>query len=131
MTPPCTGQHALFDSTDVTDHLKAREICAGCPLIEACRENVADILANAGYYGHPEGTWAGELQLSGRYGRSVIRNHAREMRTQQKMFEESLYTDDDARAAHAAYTRGDRGQWASVGHKVYQRRAKRRQRVAA
>jgi hypothetical protein len=131
MTPPCRGQHALFDSTDVEDHLKARDICAACPLIDACRAEVADMLANAGYYGHPEGTWAGELQLAGHHGQTLVRRHAKQQRAERREREESLYTDEDARRAHAAYTRGDRGEWASVGHRVYQRRAKRGQLVAA
>jgi hypothetical protein len=131
MTPPCRGQHALFDSTEVEDHLKAREICATCPLIGACRAEVTAILENAGYYGHPEGTWAGELQLAGHHGQTLVRRYAKQKRAERREREEALYTDDDARRAHAAYTSGDRGEWASAGHRVYQRRSKKRQRVAA
>jgi hypothetical protein len=129
MTPPCRGQHALFDSTDVSDHYKARDICAACPLIDACRAEVTALIANAGYYGHPEGTWAGDLYHSGKLAHSAIRAHAKRARAERIMREDAMYSDDDARDAHAAYTRGERGRWARVGHKVYQRRAKRRQRV--
>ena len=61
----CIGQHALFDSTDPRDHYAAAELCDACPLIEACRDHLQQVAATAGYYGHPEGTWAGLLIVPG------------------------------------------------------------------
>jgi hypothetical protein len=50
-TTPCFGKSALFDSAQRADHIKAKAICATCPIIDACRK--LDV--------SPEfvGTWAG------------------------------------------------------------------------
>jgi len=63
VTPPCHGQHALFDSVVWEHHLQAKALCDACPLIDACRRLLADVQASnsAGRAGGPRGTWAGQL----------------------------------------------------------------------
>ena len=65
------------------------------------------------YGGNPEGTWAGELIGYRRNSRHLA-------------IEEEMFTDDEARAAHAAWARGDRSHRAGIGERVYQRRIKRK-----
>jgi hypothetical protein len=125
---PCTGKHALFDSTDERDHQLAVELCATCPLIDACETRLAEMLANVGYYGHPEGTWAGRLFRDSN-GRNSVRRAAKEARSVRIAREDAAFTETEARQAHAAYTAGDRSGWAAMGHRVYGRRRKRRNRA--
>lgn len=57
----------MFDSIDPLDHMRARSICAGCPMVVACiREAiaVADRYTNADQRG-PDGTWGGLLWRAG------------------------------------------------------------------
>ena len=117
---PCAGMWDLFDSTDYYDHRRARQICAECPLIDACRTNLADARASAFTAQHgPRGTWAGEL-----VGGELHNPH-------RLAAEEAMFTDDEARACHTAWTRaGRRGRpllsdRVALGERVYQRRAKR------
>ena len=124
----CVGQHALFDSTDPATHAQAAELCAACPLLDACRERLAEMKASVGYYGHPEGTWAGELHTDGT-GRNKVRRAAKEARSVRIAREDAAYTEAEARRAHAAYTAGDTSGWAAMGHRVYGRRRKRRNRA--
>lgn len=124
----CAGKHVLFDSTDPADHALARQFCAACPLQLACARRLGDMLRNAGYYGHPEGTWAGRLLTDGN-DRNATRRLARTARAERVAAEDAAYTDRDAQQAHSAHTRGDRSAWACDGHRVYQRRAKRNQRA--
>lgn len=66
----CRGRWWLFDSTDYRDHVAAAELCAECPVIEACRALLRDtstIAYGGGKGGYIQGTWAGEL--FGRKGR--------------------------------------------------------------
>lgn len=109
----CVGKWWLFDSTNPSDHLEARELCAGCPMRLECSQTVATTQG-------AEGTWAGRL-----YGATA--------RARRK-YEDTQFTDEEARAAHAAWTRakpsqrtrfgvGDR---VVTGERVYQRRASRR-----
>jgi len=44
---------------------------------------------------------------------------------------ELIFTDAGRRAAHVAYTHGDRGDWATVGHREYKRVAARKTRDKA
>lgn len=64
----CVGEHELFDSTWMVDHKEAAAMCAVCPAIQACREQVRQILTNTATVAHYgiNGTWAG--QLHGRVG---------------------------------------------------------------
>ena len=112
-TPPCTGKHEIFDSTHWLDHRMASAICADCPMIEACRDRLAETRELSVYGGDPEGTWAGELIGYRRNSRHLL-------------IEEEMFSDADARAAHAAWNRGDRSHRAGIGERVYQRRIKRK-----
>lgn len=115
-TPPCAGRWKLFDSTDPHDHQTAAAICATCPMIEACRTQLAATRADAhGHYG-PQGTWAGQLVNTIAPGRPTLR--------------EDEYDGAEARKARAAYNRGERTEWAILGHRAYERARKRRQRAA-
>jgi hypothetical protein len=118
---PCAGKHALFDSTDERDHAEAARFCATCPLIAACRQRLDDMTATAGYYGHPEGTWAGQLMVQP----DGVRRLAAVTRSARIEAEEARYTDADARQAHTAYAAGDKSEWARTGHRVFDRRRKR------
>jgi hypothetical protein len=111
---PCLGRWSLFDSTNVHSHRVARSICAACPFIAECAEELEATrrAAKPGY--GPRGTWAGRLV-------GVQKAEDRE-RTRR---EDAAFDVDEAREAHAAYRRGDRGAWAVVGHNVYERRRKR------
>lgn len=132
MTPPCAGRSALFDSTFPTDHAEAAAICRACPLIDGCRELLAETRRAWGSgenYG-PRGTWAGELigktdplSLGARDPRRIAA-------------EDAMFTPTTARAAHAAYQAGDRSDHTRLGERYYQRHRKRmlttrRQGVAA
>ena len=126
---PCVGKHDLFDSVDLADHALAREICADCPIQLDCARRLGEMIRGAGYYGHPEGTWAGRLVIDGN-DRNQTRRRARAARADQRDAEEAAYTDAEALQAHSAYSAGDKSIWASVGHRVYGRRQKRRLRAA-
>ena len=114
-TPPCAGQHELFDSTDYRDHLAARAICYDCPFIAECRDRLKQTLELVVWGGNPQGTWAGEL-----YGQ---RSNSKQLAIEERMFSE-----EDARAAHAAFYRGDRSPMVCIGERVYQRRSARNKR---
>lgn len=61
--PACAGKWALFDSTRVSDHKKARAICRTCPELMKCIE-VREAELSRPYGGNgsgPQGTWAGQL----------------------------------------------------------------------
>ncbi len=116
MIPPCAGRYELFDSIEPVDHAEARAYCLTCPLLDACRKRLQEATRDAysAVYG-PAGTWAGEL----------IGGNIRTRREQAS--EEAMFDDDLAREAHAAFTRGERGDMVRIGERVYQRRKKRGQ----
>lgn len=124
MNAPCAGLWWLFDSTDPRDHERAAAICAACPMLDACRR-LAET-APRGPHGTRaiEGTWAGKLHG----GRSRDRRE----------WEDSLFTDDEAREAHNEFSRAkyaDRnrftlGDRVLMGERVYQRRIRGRRRAA-
>lgn len=117
---PCVGKWELFDSTHPADHNEARQYCLACPLLEKCRADLRTATSSAYSVAYgPCGTWAGEL-----VGRNV--RSARQIAA-----EDSLFTEADARAAHAAWTRGERSDWAVRGERTYQRRRVRTNRGAA
>lgn len=115
--PACAGKWDLFDSQEPSAHQQAAGICATCPMLRECKAELATakLLAPAGQAG-PSGTWAGKLVGSTRATNVDVARMERE---------ESIYDDREARAAHAAYMRGDRGAWAETGHRVYDRRRRR------
>lgn len=125
----CIGKHVLFDSTDPADHALAAQFCAACPITATCRERLTDMTASAGYYGHPEGTWAGQLITEPT--RDLTRRLAANGKAEQRAAEEDAYDEAEARKAHSAYTLGDRSTWARVGHLVYDRRRTRARRLVA
>ena len=55
---PCLTAPDLFFAESPVDITKAKELCLGCPAIEAC-------LAGALERGEPWGVWGGELVLRG------------------------------------------------------------------
>lgn len=122
MTPPCHGKSALFDSTDATSHLEAVALCHACPLIDECRDLLADTrrLWGAGENYGPRGTWAGEF--IGKADPLTLR--ARDPR--RIAAEDAMFTTDSARVAHAAYQRGERDARTQMGERCYQRNRKRR-----
>lgn len=66
--PPCTNRDPrLFDSTKLRDHLKARAICATCPLVQPCIARAITVAAEhaPGARRGPDGTWGGLLWCSG------------------------------------------------------------------
>jgi hypothetical protein len=68
--PTCRNSDpALFDSTDLIDHLDARRLCAICPLVNQCLHLALAIASEqpASRPGHrgPDGTWAGLLWRNG------------------------------------------------------------------
>ena len=113
--PPCNGQSVIFDSTDVRDHAIARAICATCPMLAACRKRLEDVKADSlADYG-PRGTWAGEL-----FGRPQTARHRAQA-------EEAMFTEAEAREAHARHEAGFRDARTVTGERVYNRRKKRAQ----
>lgn len=66
--PPCANRDPrLFDSTRLRDHLKARAICAECPLVQPCIARAVSIAAEhaPGARRAPDGTWGGLLWAGG------------------------------------------------------------------
>jgi hypothetical protein len=60
--PLCVGLSALFESTHLADHYRARALCDVCPAIAWCKTQVPP--SNQ----LPVGTWAGRLYgLSSRH----------------------------------------------------------------
>ena len=58
----------LFDSKEARDHLRARAICAGCPLVMPCLRlalNIAGRHPGNPNRRAPDGTWAGLLWRDG------------------------------------------------------------------
>lgn len=121
--PACEGRWELFDSLEPSAHAQAAELCATCPMQRECGSILAAAKLNApsGYAG-PQGTWAGRLVGSARATNVDAGLLARE---------EGLYDEREAKDAHAAYLRGDRGAWASTGQRVYDRRLRRAKRARA
>ena len=123
ITPPCYGQHVLFDSVNLLDHLVAKEICDTCPIIDACAKEMESAIADSTSGGRPEGTWAGQLldperpRSSERRSTSVIRMH------------EERYSEEEARTAFAQYRAGWRGPWIEIGARVFKMREKRASRA--
>lgn len=101
MSTPCAGQWVLFDSTEPADHHKARDLCATCPLLLQCAMTAKTMRDK-------EGTWAGKL-----YGDVGPLRRARE---------DQGWTDMEARAARAAFNRGERDERTREGNRVYERR---------
>lgn len=123
---PCAEQWSLFDSTDIYDHQEAREICANCPIQLHCATLLIDVKREGGIFGQPEGTWAGQLLIAPSLTK---RQEANRRRTEaQREADEAAYSDEEAKHAHNQYQAGIRNQWTLVGHRVHQRRTKRRQR---
>lgn len=122
--PPCAGRWELFDSTDIRDHHEARALCAGCPIVLECRQRLAATIADShlGMKYGPRGTWAGSLM-----GPPQTSTHRAQA-------EESMFSEEEARDAHAKYAAGFRDSRTVVGERVYNRRKKKAQydrRVAA
>lgn len=126
VTTPCYGKHDLFDSTEIEDHKSARALCGTCPVMVACMRNLADVKQAGGYYGRPQGTWAGQLQSDlGPYERHLAR------RSDQRVESDDLdYDSQQARAAHTSFLAGKRDEWTRTGERVYQARRKRAERAA-
>lgn len=57
---------AMFDSTDLLDHMTAAELCAECPVRAGCLQLAEDIAQHSRWAGAPNGTWGGELWRDGR-----------------------------------------------------------------
>lgn len=120
LVTPCYGLHDLFDSVELEDHRAARAICAACPTLLACMSNLTAVQRDAGSYGQPEGTWAGQL---------LIDKRPMERRTRRRMhLDDQLYDSGQARTAHAQYVAGCRDDWTQTGERVYQARKKRESR---
>ena len=74
-TTPCysedPGERLLltdqFDSTDLIEHMDARELCSSCPFLDGCRQLAHDIAQTpaASWAKIPSGTWGGELWKNG------------------------------------------------------------------
>ena len=120
--PPCTGQWKLFDSTEPRDHAKARALCATCPMLHECYERLQLSIA-VDTSAKPRGTWAG-MSFGYRGGEGVVERRERIAR------EDAIYSEREALDAHNAYNCGDRGSWAVTGHRVWDRRYRRRRSAA-
>ena len=115
--PPCAGRWELFDSTDIHDHREARRLCGGCPIVTECRSQLEATIADShlGMKYGPRGTWAGSLM-----GPPQTSTHRAQA-------EEAMFSEAEARDAHAKYAAGFRDSRTEVGERVYQRRKKREQ----
>lgn len=116
--PPCAGQWELFDSTDELDHIKAKSLCAECPMLADCyqRLETARNRAHRGggkIYG-PSGTWAGRLIGAPRTSAERI------------AAEERMFSPDELRAGHAAWAAGVRTDRVIAAERIYQRQRSRR-----
>lgn len=66
----CQDRVALFDSVDIADHYRARDICAACPALAECFAACRASIAASKVVGYgPRGTWAGELMTEDRVKR--------------------------------------------------------------
>lgn len=65
----CLGMSDLFDSTVMSRHLRARQLCSSCPITKECLD---EALSQSRHRGSshdravPDGTWGGLLWRSGR-----------------------------------------------------------------
>jgi len=79
----CAGQLEVFYPPDylesrgerVARELRARAICAACPVIEACRALV-DRIETSRPYEHHHGIWAGETPVERKRRRASSREEA-------------------------------------------------------
>lgn len=108
----CVGASWLFEQTTRTAHERAALLCAACPAIDWCARTAANEDPSS-----LTGTWAGHL-----YGEEPHDRIAEE---------DAKYTDYEAKACHAAYTRGIHTDYVCAGERFYQRRAKRQARAKA
>ena len=110
-TPACLGRWELFDSREPADHHEAKAMCAGCPVRDWCAAQLRKAQQSANRStsypdAGPQGTWAGQLVGGAHRPRPAV-----------------TWTEEEARAAHAAYVRGGQADsWAREGHSVYERR---------
>ena len=111
---PCQGRSWLFESTNPTDHLEAATHCRTCPALDWCREWTKQSITATNREGAIEGTWAGELYGGTPGALRILR-------------EDRMFTDEEARDAHAAFVRGERSSRVRVGERTYQRRIARKQ----
>ncbi len=57
---PCASMPRLFDSTNLADHVIAKQVCESCYFIDWCKERL-EHARDMAYPGHgPQGTWAGQ-----------------------------------------------------------------------
>lgn len=117
----CAGQWELFDSTDRADHREAVKLCKVCPMLSACVTQLRKA-QQASPWGGPQGTWAGLLINNN--GPATDRSRNRD--SERIAAEEAAYSEEDCRAAKAAYMRGSRTEWAVAGNRTYERRRKHR-----
>lgn len=125
MSAACAGLWWLFDSTSRQDHERARAICDTCPMRAQCASIAENAPRGPGGTRCLEGTWAGKL-----YGART---------RDRREWEDSLFTDDEARQAHNTFSRAayaDRnrltlGDRVLMGERVYQRRIRARRRAVA
>ena len=120
--PPCVGKWELFDSIDPFDHLRAADLCATCPMLDACNRRLEvarnNAHGNTKDYG-PVGTWAGRLVGVGPKT-SVERAAA----------EEAMFTADELLSGHAAWNAGERDDRSRMAERIYQRKRARRRYAA-
>lgn len=113
---PCYGMGDLFDSTEILDHIQARQICATCPIrATVCRQRAETAVALAPVGGGPGGTWHGELYRGGKVSTAA----ANEIR---RLEEDARYSDTEARRCANLWHDGDRSEWVATGRRVYERR---------
>lgn len=145
---------AKLTDFDPEDYATARPVCAACPVRQECldaamaEERGLSVSFRAGIRGglgpHERTAIKGEpvcpdcreRPLEGRALTCAPCRHARKLarqrrRDDQLRAENAAYDADQARLAHNAYMRGERGDWVLTGERVYQRRRKMAERSRA
>ena len=137
---------------DPDDYAESRAVCMACPVRTDCLDAAmaeerglsvsfrAGIRGGLGPYeraarkGEPVCPDCRQRPLDGKSHTCAPCRHARKLTRQRRhddriRRENALYNTDQARLAHNAYMRGERGAWVETGERVYQRRKKNRLRM--
>jgi hypothetical protein len=110
----CAGD-SRFTSTDPYDQAEAVAICAGCPVIEACK------------------AWAADEDLEGVAGGMLWRGKRTIAAGRNRSAKYPDWSEPDMREANTRHAAGDRQPWTVEGHmayKAWRKRVMRKSRAA-
>lgn len=117
---PCQQEPELWESSDIWDHVEARQGCTRCPHLGACEQLRREVYDESHPHGRPRGTWAGRFfDARGQYVPPPTTERPPE------------FTYEQAKAAHSQYetnrvNKAKNSDWVMFGERAYQRMRNRK-----